>query len=136
MISKHTEMGQGIYTGLATLIAEELDADWSQMRTESAPVNPKIYLHLQLGMQGTGGSSSIPNSWEQYRKVGANARHMLVQAAAAKWKVPASEITVSKGQIIHEASARKNATSAPSPRPRPRCRFRTWCRSRIPRITP
>ncbi len=89
VISKHTEMGQGIYTGLATLIAEELDADWDLVRVESAPVNVPVYKHLMMGMQGTGGSSSIPNSWDQYRMVGANARQMLVAAAAKKWKVPA-----------------------------------------------
>ncbi|HKJ72963.1 MAG TPA: xanthine dehydrogenase family protein molybdopterin-binding subunit [Alphaproteobacteria bacterium] len=109
VISKHTEMGQGIYTGLATLIAEEMDADWSQVRVESAPVNVKIYVHLMLGMQGTGGSSSIPNSWDQYRMVGANARHMLIAAVAEKWKVPADEITVSKGVIMHKASGKKGS---------------------------
>jgi isoquinoline 1-oxidoreductase beta subunit len=90
VISKHTEMGQGIYTGLATIIAEELDADWSQLRTESAPVDAQVYAHLMLGVQGTGGSMSIPNAWMQYRQVGAAARAMLVQAAAAAWSVPAA----------------------------------------------
>lgn len=101
VISKHTEMGQGIYTGLATIIAEELDADWSQLRTESAPVDAQVYAHLMLGVQGTGGSMSIPNAWMQYRQVGAAARAMLVQAAAAAWSVPAAEISVSKGVLSH-----------------------------------
>jgi isoquinoline 1-oxidoreductase beta subunit len=67
VVSKHTEMGQGIYTGLATILAEELDADWSQVRTESAPVDAQVYAHLMLGVQGTGGSMSIPNAWMQYQ---------------------------------------------------------------------
>lgn len=101
VVSKHTEMGQGIYTGLATILAEELDADWSQVRTESAPVDATVYAHLMLGVQGTGGSMSIPNAWMQYRQVGATARAMLVNAAAAAWSVPAAEITVSKGVLSH-----------------------------------
>lgn len=99
--SKHTEMGQGVYTGLATMIAEELDADWSQMHVEAAPVNAALYMHLMLGIQGTGGSMSVPNAWMQYRTVGATARAMLVEAAAKAWKVPAAEITVSKGVLSH-----------------------------------
>jgi isoquinoline 1-oxidoreductase beta subunit len=106
VISKHTEMGQGIYTGLATMIAEELDADWSQMRVESAPVNPALYMHLMLGIQGTGGSMSVPNSWQQYRTVGATARAMLVSAAAQQWGVDASGILVAKGVVSHAASNR------------------------------
>ncbi len=106
VISKHTEMGQGIYTGLATMIAEELDADWSQMRVESAPVNPALYMHLMLGIQGTGGSMSVPNSWQQYRTVGATARAMLVSAAAQQWGVDASGISVAKGVVSHAASNR------------------------------
>jgi isoquinoline 1-oxidoreductase beta subunit len=101
VISKHTEMGQGVYTGLATMIAEELDADWSQMRVEAAPVNTALYQHLMLGIQGTGGSMSVPNSWTQYRTVGATARAMLVAAAAREWEVPAAEIMVSKGVLSH-----------------------------------
>lgn len=107
VISKHTEMGQGIYTGLATLIAEELDADWSQMKVESAPANVELYMHLMLGLQGTGGSMSIPNCWVQYRTVGAAARAMLVTAAASAWDVPEAEITVSQGTIRHAASSRQ-----------------------------
>ena len=76
IISKHFEMGQGITTGLATLIAEELEADWSQMRFEFAPNNPKIYNNLFYGPnQATGGSTSVANSWEQMRKVGRGRAH-------------------------------------------------------------
>ncbi len=106
VISKHTEMGQGIYTGLATIMAEELDADWSQMRVESAPVNAQLYLHFMLGIQGTGGSMSIPNSWQQYRTVGATARALLVAAAAQQWEVDATGITVTKGVVSHASSGR------------------------------
>ena len=107
VISKHTEMGQGIYTGLATLVADELDADWSQIRVESAPADVGLYVHFMLGLQGTGGSMSIPNSWQQYRTVGATARAMLVTAAAVQWGVPEAEISVSAGIISHSISGRQ-----------------------------
>lgn len=100
ILSKHIEFGQGTYTGLATLIAEELDADWSQMRAEAAPAAP-VYKNLFFGVQGTGGSTAIANSFMQMRQVGAAARAMLVGAAAAKWGVAAGEITVDKGVVSH-----------------------------------
>ena len=103
VISKHTEMGQGVYTGLATMMADELDADWSQMRVEAAPANVNLYRHLMLGIQGTGGSMSVPNAWMQYRTVGATARAMLITAAAKSWKVPAGEITTSNGVLSHKS---------------------------------
>jgi len=103
---KHLEMGQGVYTGLPTIVAEELDADWSQMRAESAPANAALYKNLAFGMQGTGGSTAVANSFEQLRKAGATARAMLVEAAAKDWKVPAADITVSKGVVSHAGSQR------------------------------
>ncbi len=109
VIVKHLEMGQGVYTGLAAIVAEELDADWSQMRAESAPADVKLYANLAFGMQGTGGSTGVANSWEQLRKAGATARAMLVSAAAQMWKVPANEITVKAGVVRHAASG-KTAT--------------------------
>lgn len=112
ILSKHIEFGQGPFTGLATLIAEELDADWSQMRAIHSPADDKIYANLMFGLQGTGGSSSIANSYEQFRKAGATARAMLVAAAAAEWKVPAAEITVEKGRIRHAASAKESGFGA------------------------
>src|SRR6202011_1198060 len=78
----------------------------SQMRADHAPSNPVLYKNLLFGVQGTGGSSAIANSYEQMRKVGAAARAMLVAAAADEWKVPASEITVERGVIRH-ASGRE-----------------------------
>ena len=104
VIIKHLEMGQGVYTGLPTIVAEELDADWSQMRAESAPANAELYKNLAFGMQGTGGSTAIANSYDQLRKAGATARAMLVEAAAKEWKVPAADIVVKKGVISHASS--------------------------------
>lgn len=108
VLSKHLEMGQGVYTGLATIVAEELDADWAQVRTEGAPANAQLYNNMAFGtVQGTGGSTAIANSFDQLRKAGATARAMLVAAAAEQWKVPAAEITVSKGVVSHAKSNRK-----------------------------
>jgi isoquinoline 1-oxidoreductase beta subunit len=112
VIVKHIEFGQGPYTGLATLAAEELDADWAQVRAESAPANAALYANTMLGAQLTGGSSAIANSYEQMRRAGAMARAMLVQAAAADWKVPAAEIGVAKGIISHKASGRSSGFGA------------------------
>ncbi len=107
VISKHLEMGQGTYTGLATIVAEELDAAWSQVRVEGAPADAARYNNLFWGSaQGTGGSSAIANSWEQLRKAGASARAMLVSAAARQWKVPAEEVSVSEGIVRHVRSQR------------------------------
>lgn len=107
VISKHIEMGQGTYTGLATIVAEEIDADWKKIRVEGAPADPARYNNLNFGaVMGTGGSSSIANSYEQLRKAGATARAMLVSAAAQRWKVPESEITVSNSVVSHAASRR------------------------------
>lgn len=108
VISKHNEMGQGAYTGLATLVAEELDAAWPQVRVEGAPADARRYNNLLFGpFQGTGGSTSIANSWEQMRNAGAAARAMLVAAAAQQWQVPASEIGVSEGVVSHARTGRK-----------------------------
>lgn len=107
VIAKHVEMGQGSYTGLATVLAEELDADWAKVTVEGAPADAKRYNNLNWGpVQGTGGSSAMANSWMQLRQAGAAARAMLVSAAAQQWKVPESEITVSKGVVGHAASKR------------------------------
>lgn len=102
IIIKHVEMGQGTYTGLATLVAEELDAAWSQIDVEAAPADANTYNNLFWGkVQGTGGSSAIANSYEQMRKAGATAREMLIAAAAKKWNVEASGITVQEGVLRH-----------------------------------
>ncbi len=102
VIVKHLDKGQGIATGLSTIVAEELDADWAQMRAEFAPANAALYNNLLFGpIQATGGSSSTANSWMQLRLAGAAARAMLVAAAAAEWQVPAAEIAVERGTISH-----------------------------------
>lgn len=109
VIAKHLEMGQGTYTGLATLIAEELDADWAQVKVEGAPADAKKYNNLAWGpAQGTGGSSAIANAFEQMRQAGATAKAMLVQTAASTWAVPANEIAVSDGVLTHASG--KQAT--------------------------
>ncbi|MFT3931791.1 MAG: xanthine dehydrogenase family protein molybdopterin-binding subunit [Spongiibacteraceae bacterium] len=109
VISKHLEMGQGTFTGLATIAADELDAAWTQVLIEGAPADVKRYANLQIGAQLTGGSTAMANSWEQMRKAGATARAMLVSAAAQQWRVPATEISVSDGVVTH-ASSKRSAT--------------------------
>lgn len=106
VLIKHLDKGQGIATGLATIVAEELDADWSQIRSEFAPADRALYANHAFGLQGTGGSTSVGNSWDELRMAGAAARAMLVDAAATRWKVPASDITVAKGVISHSASGK------------------------------
>ena len=86
VIVKHLEFGQGVTTSLPMLVAEELACDWTKVKAELAPAGPE-FANLAFGMQGTGGSSSVSNSWDQFRTVGAQARTMLVAAAAAQWKV-------------------------------------------------
>jgi len=111
VLSKHIEMGQGPWTGLTTLVAEELDADWAQMRCEHSLADAKVYQNNLFHFQGTGGSSSIANSYEQMRRIGATARAMLVQAAAQSWGVPASQISVEKG-VIKGPGGRKSGFGA------------------------
>lgn len=111
VICKHLEAGQGVWTGLPAIVAEELDAGWAQMRVASAPAEVPMYGNLAFDpkgrMQGTGGSTAVANSWMQLRRAGATARAMLVQAAAQRWRVPAGEITVSEGVVMHTGSGRK-----------------------------
>jgi isoquinoline 1-oxidoreductase beta subunit len=106
VMNKHQDMGQGNHAGLAAIIAEELDADWDKVKVEFAPANAKVYANTMFGLQLTGGSSAINNSWNQLRLAGAGARAMLVQAAAARWKVPARDLAVKDGVITHTASGR------------------------------
>jgi len=108
IVAKHLEMGQGSHTGLATILAEELDADWAQVRVEAAPSDPTRYNNLSWGpVQGTGGSSAMANSWAQLRKAGATGRALLRTAAAEKWAVPADSLSVNKGVVSHAATGRK-----------------------------
>jgi len=108
VVSKHIEFGQGNHAGLAAMVAEELDADWDKVKVVQAPADAKVYANLGMGLQGTGGSSAIANSWPQLRGVGAATRAMFVTAAADRWKVPAAEITVSNSVVSHPSG--KSAT--------------------------
>jgi isoquinoline 1-oxidoreductase beta subunit len=102
LISKNPEIGQGIKTGFGVILAEELDAKWSDVTVQQAEVNAAVY-----GMQFAGGSLSIPRAWDELRYAGAGARAMLVAAAAQQWGVPASELTTADSTVIHAASGRE-----------------------------
>jgi isoquinoline 1-oxidoreductase subunit beta len=106
VIANHSEMGQGVYTSLPMLLNEELEGDWSKIKVEAAPVDA-AYNHTVFGLQMTGGSTTTPSEWERFRKMGAMARVMLVDAAAQKWGVPASDCHVEEGVVIHAASGKK-----------------------------
>jgi isoquinoline 1-oxidoreductase beta subunit len=99
VVSGFSEMGQGVHTGIASLVAEELDADWKNVRLEQAPVD-KAYVNPVFGMQATGGSSSIRGSYLPMRKAGAAARQMLVSAAAARWGVEAAACRTEDGRVL------------------------------------
>ena len=99
VVVKHLEFGQGVTTALPMILCEELECDWSKVRYELAPAAPE-YAHTMFGLQITGGSSSVSNSYEQLRTVGAQARMMLMQAAADQWKVKAAEVRAEKGFVI------------------------------------
>jgi len=101
-----SELGQGSFTGLAMLVAEELECDWGKVRPEYADVNEHVRRNRIFGPMTTGGSRSIRDSHKYLREAGAAAREMLTTAAAKEWGVPASELTVSKGVITHAASGK------------------------------
>lgn len=101
----HTEMGQGVTTGLSTIVAEELDLEWSQVRFEIAPVEP-VYKNPLFGVQATGGSTSVKGSWDILHHAGAVARVMLVQAAAEQWGVSVTECRTESGSVIHNSTRR------------------------------
>ncbi|MEN6623111.1 MAG: xanthine dehydrogenase family protein molybdopterin-binding subunit, partial [Smithella sp.] len=118
-----SEMGQGVYTSLPMLIAEELECDWKKIRVEAAPVNP-AYNHTEWGpMQATGGSTSIRSEWERFQKVGATAREMLLAAAAKTWKVNKktcraenSRVFDSNGRSLTFGELAKTAARMPLPK--------------------
>ncbi|MGO9571691.1 MAG: molybdopterin cofactor-binding domain-containing protein [Desulfomonilaceae bacterium] len=102
IIVNHSEMGQGVYTSLPMLVAEELECDWRKIVVEAAPVDP-AYNHTQWGIQGTGGSTSVASEWERLRKVGATAREMLIAAAADTWKVDKASCRAENGTVTHSS---------------------------------
>ena len=106
VIVDRSEMGQGVTTSLPMLLAEELEADWSKIKIESAPAD-KAYINPMFGMQGTGGSTSVRAAYTPLRKAGAAAREMLVTAAAETWGVDKSECRAEKGAVIHTPSKRR-----------------------------
>ncbi len=95
LILGKSEMGQGVYTSLPMILAEELCVDWKQVKVEQAPTDPKIYDH------GTGGSGSVAGSWLPLRRAGAAAREMLIAAAAQKWEVSPDTCAAKNGYVIH-----------------------------------
>ena len=99
ILLKHAEMGQGVWTSIPMVLAEELDCDWSKVRVQSAP-NAQVYANNAFGIQGTGGSTSTLECFEQMRKAGAMARAMLMQAAAQRWKVDIGNCRTENGFVI------------------------------------
>lgn len=107
LVMPQVEMGQGVYTSIAMILAEELDADFSQVALLHAPPDDKLYGNPIFGLQVTGNSNSIRAFWKPLRDAGASARAMLVQAAAAQWQVEPASCTAANGEVIHAASGRK-----------------------------
>jgi isoquinoline 1-oxidoreductase beta subunit len=107
LVMPQVEMGQGVYTSIAMILAEELDADFSQLTLEHAPPSDKLYGNPLFGIQATGNSNSIRAWWMPLRKAGASARAMLVQAAAQQWQVQPASCTTSNGEVSHNESGRK-----------------------------
>jgi isoquinoline 1-oxidoreductase beta subunit len=101
-----SEMGQGVSTALPMLVAEELEADWSTVRYEAAPANPAYANKLARGMQVTGGSTAVANGWVPLRQAGAQAREMLLSAAAARWGVDRATCRAEKSRVLHDTSGR------------------------------
>ena len=104
MTIPQVEMGQGIYTALAMIIAEELDAGFDRVKVAHAPADEKRYANPVFGLQATGGSTSVRGFWIPLRTAGATARAMLVQAAAKLWKVEPGECRTRDGAVFHDAS--------------------------------
>jgi len=103
----YVEMGQGTYTSIPMLIAEELDVSLKQVRLDHAPPNEKLYVNPMLGVQATGNSNAMRGGWQPLRKAGATARIMLVEAAAKRWGVDAKTCRAQEGEVIHVPTGRK-----------------------------
>ncbi|MGA7994680.1 MAG: molybdopterin cofactor-binding domain-containing protein, partial [Bradyrhizobium sp.] len=107
LVMPQVEMGQGVYTALPMMLAEELDADFAQVRLEHAPPSDKLYGNPLFGIQATGNSNSVRAWWKPLRTAGASARAMLVQAAAAQWQVEPASCTTAKSEVLHAGSGRR-----------------------------
>src|SRR3984885_13595173 len=107
LVMPQVEMGQGIYTGVAMILAEELDADPAKIVLEHAPPDEKLYTNPLLGIQATGGSTSLRAFWKPLRTAGATARAMLIRAAAHQWGVEPAACATSSGEVSHSSSGRK-----------------------------
>src|ERR1700681_663525 len=107
LVMPQVEMGQGVYTAVAIILAEELDADFSQVTLQHAPPNDKLYGNPTFGLQVTGNSNSIRACWKPLRNAGAGARAMLVQAAAQQWQVDPATCSTANGEVTHKESGRK-----------------------------
>ena len=107
LVMPQVEMGQGTYTSISAILAEELDADFARVAVEHAPPSDKLYANPVFGIQVTGNSNSVRAFWKPLRNAGASARAMLVQAAAQQWQVDPASCTTAKGEVLHAASGRK-----------------------------
>jgi isoquinoline 1-oxidoreductase subunit beta len=107
LVMPQVEMGQGIYTAVATILAEELDADLAQVVLEHAPPDEQLYSNPLLGLQATGGSTSVRAFWTPLRKAGAATRAILVRAAAEQWQVALETCSTINGSVLHKESGRK-----------------------------
>jgi isoquinoline 1-oxidoreductase beta subunit len=107
LVMPQVEMGQGIYTGVATILAEELDADLAQVVLQHAPPDEKLYANPSFGIQATGGSTSVRAFWTPLRKAGATARAILIRAAADRWQVTPASCSAAEGTVLHNESGRK-----------------------------
>src|SRR6476660_5526010 len=107
LVMPQVEMGQGTYTSMSMLIAEELEVDLSQVTLEAAPPNDKLYANQLLGFQVTGGSTSVMAWWEPLRRAGATARVMLIAAAANDWSVNPQSCRAEKGAVVDPATGRR-----------------------------
>ena len=106
LIMPYVEMGQGTYTSIPMLIAEELEVDIDQVRLEHAPPNQKLYANPLLGIQATGNSNAIRGAWKPLREAGATARMMLISAAAKRWNVEPSSCRAQSGAVIHSPTGK------------------------------
>src|SRR6202035_1536799 len=107
LVMPQVEMGQGVYTSISTILAEELGADFSRVALQHAPPSDKLYGNPLFGIQATGNSNSIRAWWPHLRTAGAGARAMLVQAAAQQWQVDPASCTTANSEVMHKDSGRK-----------------------------